>query len=91
MNHFSPSIVWDEKHIKALLRLRRYPLRMIKIDPWHNWLERHGGIFENPALNAPAVKVNVHAVRAFFGDIDRNIIPFGVIDLFISGLEFPKP
>ena len=44
VNHFSPSIVWDEKHIKALLRLRRYPLRMIKIDPWHNWLERHGGM-----------------------------------------------
>ncbi len=37
-------IVWDEQHIKALLQLRRYPLRMIKIAPWHDWLERHGGM-----------------------------------------------
>lgn len=45
MTHLSSSpIVWDEKHVKALLGLRRYPLRMIQAEPWRAWLERRGGI-----------------------------------------------
>lgn len=35
--------IWDEKHIKALLRLHRHPVRLIQVDPWHTWLEERGG------------------------------------------------
>lgn len=37
------SAIWDEKHLKALLRLQRYPWRLIKTDPWQTWIERRGG------------------------------------------------
>lgn len=35
--------IWDEKHIKALLRLRQYPIRLIQTEPWHTWIEQRGG------------------------------------------------
>ncbi len=44
MNHLSPSTVWDEQHVKALLQLRRYPLHVIQLEPWRAWLERRGGM-----------------------------------------------
>lgn len=36
--------IWDEKHLKALLRLPRYPLALIEEDPWHTWIEQRGGL-----------------------------------------------
>jgi predicted ATPase len=39
-----PAHVWDEKHLKALLRLPRYPMRLIQQAPWQPWIEERGGI-----------------------------------------------
>lgn len=36
--------VWDEEHIKALLRLHRYPARMLRQEPWQTWIGTHGGL-----------------------------------------------
>ena len=44
MKPSSPPVIWDEKHIKALLRLHLYPARIIKVDPWHTWIEQRGGL-----------------------------------------------
>ena len=44
MKPSSPPVTWDEKHIKALLRLHLYPARIIKVDPWHTWIEQRGGL-----------------------------------------------
>ena len=35
--------IWDEKHLKALLRLRQYPIRLIQMEPWHTWINQRGG------------------------------------------------
>ena len=35
--------IWDEKHLKALLRLRQYPIRLIQMEPWHTWITQRGG------------------------------------------------
>ena len=36
-------MIWDEKHLKALLRLPRYPKQLLDDEPWASWLtERHG-------------------------------------------------
>ncbi len=37
-------VVWDEKHLKALLRLPRYPLRLVQEEPWCDWIEAQGGM-----------------------------------------------
>lgn len=42
MDH-PPPVIWDEKHLKALLRIRRYPLRLIQEMPWQAWIEQRGG------------------------------------------------
>ena len=39
-------VVWDEKHVKALLGLRRYPLRMIQAEPWQSWVRQRGGLIQ---------------------------------------------
>jgi len=36
--------IWDDKHLKAVLRLPRYPLTLIEEEPWHTSIERHGGL-----------------------------------------------
>ncbi len=36
--------IWDDKHLRAVLRLPRYPLTLIEQEPWHTWIERHGGL-----------------------------------------------
>ncbi len=38
------TLVWDEKHIKALLGLHKYPVRLIQMEPWQTWIELHGGL-----------------------------------------------
>ena len=44
LDHSSFStLVWDEKHLKALLRLSHYPLRLIQAEPWRTWIDEHGG------------------------------------------------
>jgi predicted ATPase len=40
----SPTLVWDEKHIKALLCLHKYPVHLIQVEPWHTWIEQRGGL-----------------------------------------------
>lgn len=44
MNQLPANHIWDEKHVKALLGLRRYPLSLVQMEPWHSWLTAHGGI-----------------------------------------------
>ena len=39
----SPLVTWDERHIKALLGLRRYPASLIQSGNWKNWINKHGG------------------------------------------------
>jgi len=39
-----PAGIWDEQHLKALLRLPRYPLRLIQQEPWQSWIECRGGV-----------------------------------------------
>lgn len=36
--------IWDDKHLKAVLRLPRYPLTLIEQEPWRTWIEQHGGL-----------------------------------------------
>lgn len=45
LDHLSFStLIWDEKHLKALLGLNQYPGRLIQVDPWRAWIEQHGGL-----------------------------------------------
>lgn len=37
-------VLWDEKHVKALLGLRRHPPSLIQDEPWRVWLQERGGI-----------------------------------------------
>lgn len=37
-------LVWDEKHVKALLCLNKYPVRLIQAEPWRTWIEQRGGL-----------------------------------------------
>jgi len=38
-----PSEIWDEEHLKALLRMSYHPPSLIQEEPWHSWIERRGG------------------------------------------------
>ena len=40
----SLTLTWDEKHVKALLSLHKYPLRLIQVEPWYTWIEQRGGL-----------------------------------------------
>lgn len=37
-------VKWDRTHLKALLRLPRYPLSLIQKEPWQHWIEARGGL-----------------------------------------------
>lgn len=39
----SSALIWDEKHLKALLRLNHHPIHLIQIEPWQTWIKHHGG------------------------------------------------
>jgi len=39
-----PALIWDENHLKALLGLRRHPLRLIQQQPWQAWIAQRGGL-----------------------------------------------
>lgn len=44
MAHLStPSVTWDEKHVKALFGLRRYPATLIQTGIWKDWIHERGG------------------------------------------------
>lgn len=36
--------IWDEDHVKALLRFPRFPNRLIQQEPWQGWIGRRGGL-----------------------------------------------
>lgn len=36
--------VWDDEHIKALLRFPRFPARLIQQEPWQSWIGQRGGL-----------------------------------------------
>ncbi|MFZ6028475.1 MAG: ATP-binding protein [Chloroflexota bacterium] len=40
---FTDHTRWDDPHLKALLRMRRFPPRLIQAEPWRSWLEARGG------------------------------------------------
>lgn len=45
MDHSSSlTLTWDEKHVKALLCLHKYPMRLIQVEPWHTWIAQRGGL-----------------------------------------------
>ncbi len=37
-------MLWDEPHLKALLRIVRTPAQLLQEEPWAGWIARHGGI-----------------------------------------------
>ncbi len=37
------NVIWDEQHIKALLRLPRYPKQLLGDEPWASWLRERNG------------------------------------------------
>jgi predicted ATPase len=39
-------IHWDEEHLKALLRLPRFPPRLLQQEPWQTWIVERGGTSE---------------------------------------------
>ena len=45
-------MIWDEQHLKALLRLRRYPKQLLDDEPWASWLNERRG--------ANAVRESLH-------------------------------
>src|SRR5437868_14364102 len=40
----SGPLLWDETHLKALLRIPRYPLQLIQMPPWSRWIQERGGL-----------------------------------------------
>jgi predicted ATPase len=36
--------IWDDEHVKVLLRFPRYPLRLIQQEPWQSWINQRGGL-----------------------------------------------
>ncbi len=40
----STALKWDEKHLKALLGMRRHSARILLEEPWKTWIEDHGGL-----------------------------------------------
>jgi len=36
--------IWDDPHLKALLRLRRYPKHLLDEEPWASWLDQRHGV-----------------------------------------------
>ncbi|HYF65250.1 MAG TPA: hypothetical protein VD886_20650, partial [Herpetosiphonaceae bacterium] len=36
--------IWDDEHVKVLLRFPRYPLRLIQQPPWQDWINQRGGL-----------------------------------------------
>jgi predicted ATPase len=39
-------VIWDKQHLKALLRLRRYPKQLLDDEPWAGWLNQRRGANE---------------------------------------------
>src|SRR5258708_5486615 len=40
----APAELWDEAHVKSLLRFPRFPFRLIQQDPWQTWVSQRGGL-----------------------------------------------
>lgn len=36
--------IWDQKHLKALLGMRRGSAHILLVEPWKSWIEAHGGV-----------------------------------------------
>ena len=36
--------VWEDEHVKALLHLPRFPIRLIQQEPWQSWIGERGGL-----------------------------------------------
>ena len=56
MNYSSPTtVIWDEKHIKALLLMHGHPLSKIQVEPWQTWIKQRGGLnhLRNTLLTSP--------------------------------------
>lgn len=50
-------MIWDEQHIKALLRLPRYPKQLLEEEPWAGWLrERRGANVVRESLRRVPLK-----------------------------------
>ncbi|MGC1374663.1 MAG: tetratricopeptide repeat protein [Anaerolineales bacterium] len=37
-------VIWDQQHLKALLRLPRYPKQLLDDEPWASWLTERRGV-----------------------------------------------
>jgi predicted ATPase len=50
-------VTWDEQHLKALLRLPRYPKQLLEEEPWAGWLrERRGANAVRESLRQAPLK-----------------------------------
>lgn len=38
------AVIWDEKHVKSLLGLRRHFAHMVQVEPWRSWVQQRGGL-----------------------------------------------
>lgn len=36
--------IWEDEHVKALLHLPRFPIRLIQQEPWQSWIGERGGL-----------------------------------------------
>lgn len=43
-HHETITGIWDEEHVKALLRFPRFPSRLIQQEPWQRWIGQRGGL-----------------------------------------------
>ncbi len=57
------ALLWDEKHLKALLGLHRHPLRWIQVEPWQGWIKQRGGLIHvRQALRSAPLSPNQRAL-----------------------------
>jgi hypothetical protein len=42
--HSSITAVWEDEHVKSLLHLPRFPIRLIQQEPWQSWIGERGGL-----------------------------------------------
>jgi hypothetical protein len=58
-------VIWDEQHLKALLRLRHYPRHLLDEEPWASWLhERHGANAVRASLRQAPLRPSQHDLLA---------------------------
>src|SRR5687767_8604005 len=63
-------MIWDEQHVKALLRLPRFPESLLEEEPWASWLSQRGG---------------PEPVRAELRQLDLPAVQQELLELILNG------